>query len=441
MAIFPAPPAAVFGSRLILDRDWTIQNDSTRVISLDGVIYTQTDTGAIWVQTKKGGPSTLVISRNEVLDLLSLKDPTPTPTQILEKATFRRWRAALGGRTSDPATILWLGDSIMALDTTPTATDDQRIPRKVTATLQDRLMGARGGRGYYPARIVGPGVTTSPWAHSTGVLASATYGLGRISAQLTASTHTMTITVPDCDRFDLCFAAWVGVTGVATVAIDGGAAVNVDTAALSGGGFRAGRRWSSGALAPGNHTVVVGWASGGPVRLEGLMAYRGDFASGIHSYEVANSGSRASYLADAAASLWAGSMDLIQPDLLVIEFGINEMQMAIPVQDFISNLNLLEQRVRAGAVNVYTGAAPYAPSVLLLNMWAIGSGTWTEADWAPYRYAIHRAADRSNWAVADIHALTGYIGNDPYGITTDQVHPNTKGKEMIADEISRLLLS
>lgn len=351
-------------------------------------------------------------------------------------ASLRRWRAALAGRATDPATMLWLGDSILALGLTPPATDDARIMRRVAAGLRHRLLIPGAGRGYYPARV-GAG---SPWAATAGVLASASYGLGRISAQLGAAGHSMTITVPGCDRFHLMFTGWAGVTGTAGISIDGGGVVNVDTAALGAGGFRAGRRWDSGPLAAGDHTVVVSWVAGGAVRLEGLMAYSGDFAAGLHVYEAANSGGQAASLADPAMSLWAGSMDLLQPDLLVLEFGINEKQAGVAPATFAANLVAIYDRVVAGAATAYPGGAPYAPSVLLLSMWAPSAGASpTDAAWAPYRAAMAALALERGWALVDVYELTGFIGADPYGVTTDLLHPSARGNQLIADAVVRAI--
>jgi len=375
---------------------------------------------------------------------MGLLDAPPfRPAINPDAVALRRWFTALAGRNAAPANFLVLGDSVMEKDRGGT-TEAGRIVSLLRDQLQVRYTGTKQGAGYIPAS---PYNVASAWTYGgTLPTISTTFGLGRMSSILTAgSTTTATITV-FCDRFQILGLG----SSTGTVAIDGGIPVALTVTAAGVDGRVV---FDSGTLTPGFHTVVCAApATGAHFYLNGAVFFLGDFASGIRKWESANSGSQALYLLPPAyggvaggpittSPYWADVLDTVKPDLVILEFGLNEQLTAptrTPAQLRADLANLVT------VINAKTPGRP--PSVLPLIMWAHGFGGSADAVWLPYRAAIKEAATANGWAMpVDIYDTAGYIGSstgpvadrDPYALTTDYIHPKPKGNQLIVDEIIR----
>lgn len=52
---------------------------------------------------------------------------------------------------------------------------------------------------------------------------------------------------------------------------------------------------------------------------------------------------------------------------------------------------------------------------------------------------VEDIAAARGWALVDIYDLTGFIGTDPFGVTSDLIHPNDGGKLLVADAVTRAI--
>lgn len=350
------------------------------------------------------------------------------------QANLRRWKTAVAGRNSAPANVLVLGDSMTAKG----SSDDPNSARwtnRLRIGLQAEYMAGVGGRGYLAARQAGVGGDGSAFTVGGAPTHSVAAGLGRHSYVLAGSGDSLTTTVV-CDRFQVAYLGYSG-SGSFSVTIDGGSPTTVATTHATAKGYL----YDSGALSSASHQVVLTWISGS-AWISGVMFFSGDFASGIHMWEGSTAGTAADYNLGAVGEAF-DHMDLIHPDVVILEFGIAEMVAATSTATFVANLAANVAKITTGN-DALIGASTYAPSVVLLPVWAIGFAPYTTDTWLPYYRAMITAALANGWAVADVYDAAGSIGlTDPYSLTdsglADLTHPSAKGNQLIADVVLRTL--
>lgn len=343
------------------------------------------------------------------------------------EAPLAAWSTAVNGRSSAPATVCWVGDSI---------TEGQGASTKANR-WQDVLLpqlrsdyptaGVAGGAGYLPGwyAVFSP---DSTWTHTnatrTGTITDAELGqdgtsipipstndqtIGERSERMSAgATLTFTVTGTSMDLW------WVQGYGTFTYRIDSGTAVSVSTAGTAGmPGRTAGIN-----LGGGTHTVTITATSA--VRFGGIYVYDGDESKGLRAYDFGHVGW------DSGAYLGMGeTWGLISPDLVVIELGPNDFiyshytsaQMKANLEQLISEIRSAVPKSVSVAVSLLNGN--------------LNSGTNSET-WTDYRNAITAVTtDDPTVALFD----WGTLGPT----ASDGAHPNDTGHANIAATLRTLV--
>lgn len=348
---------------------------------------------------------------------------------------MRRWWAAVAGREVAPAQALVIGDSITeGVGTT-------LLVRRATVLLQRRLAAALdlpagpplpfvpgewGFSGYGGA----PGVNTG----SVTSLGEAGPGLGQRALRLnTGGSRSVTVRATQL-RVMLRKSA---TGGIASITIDGGAAVLVDTYQANG---ESTTTWTSPTLAAGNHTIVVARAgttvAGRNVDYEGVQVFDGDTASGVRIIEAGRSGYRAQQYA--ANTKWAQAIPgLGTVSLLMLTLGSNDWGAGRTADQFRADTLAIIAAARANG---------FAGSVLLVGMWKAGGRD--ENSWAAYMNTLRSIADNdpdtSFLSVRDFFPTVADPNptTDPnnLGMFTDFIHPNDIGNGFLADVYAPALM-
>ena len=242
-----------------------------------------------------------------------------------------------------------------------------------------------GGDGFVPPQHAG-GIANEWTVAGSPDMTDYGFGIGRHGVYLNAAGQSFTIT-KTCDRFKLLYTS--GSTGYLSVTIDGGAATLIDTNSASG---KSGRVWDSGALTLGSHTIVVsanstratanGYTTGTYVAFfDGAIFYNSDYTVGVEVLNSAHSGYQATAFngSVAANAEWAEAADTMPPDLVIVEFGLNELG-----NGGISQATYKQALIDIVANLKTKGGYSYNPSVVLVPLWARGdatSGTQSDGTW------------------------------------------------------------
>jgi lysophospholipase L1-like esterase len=339
---------------------------------------------------------------------------------------LRPFYAALADRAASPLDVLFIGDSISEGEGSGTITS-RWISRFIASMrAQFQPQGIAGGRGYIPSWYAqaSPAPATAGFTPSgSGVAQATTYGLGRRSVSLSTG-GTLTITV-NCTSFDVVYPKQTS-GGVFSVAIDGGAPVNVDTTAA---GALGGQKQRFTPTLRGPHQIVISYVSGTPM-VEGIMVYDGDENLGVRLWDGAHYGYTSS--AFSSLGLWAEGMKAFTADLVVLALGTNDHGTNVAPATYKTNMQTIIATIRAQASGV--------PIVLVGMFERAGAFTY---QWSAYLTALREiaAADSSIVMVDLTRRMAKGSTTDPYGfITSDGVHPSAKGHQIMADFISGTVL-
>lgn len=278
-----------------------------------------------------------------------------------------------------------------------------------------------------------PVVTTLP-------LADTTWGLGRQSLDLvnpatiggTPQTITISGTFTDLDLFFVVTSD--GSTGSVQFSLDGGAAFvyNTGAGASSRGGYRLSHPNLQG-LAAGPHTLLIAWADGGPVTIEGVEAFNGDKTTGVRVYEAGQSGQTAAYFDPATSPFWWQSLAGLPVDLCILPIGSN---------DFATGSTAATAKAHIESIVDYVPAATGNPvSIVLVAYYDRDHGSTDP--WDVWRAMYHEvAATRDNVCVMDLtHDFGPWVNDNRGGLTDpdDKVHPTDAGHALIANRLIRFL--
>jgi lysophospholipase L1-like esterase len=256
------------------------------------------------------------------------------------------------------------------------------------------------------------------------------FGLGRRSVNLGASGAKATVTFTGTS-FSLLYTGGPATNNI-QVTIDGGNAqvINTNTPA----GITSGLRWDSGPLTAGSHTVEFAWNSGGGAVINGIMVFNGDENAGIRVWESGHAGDNAGLLVQpSTGGKWIGDVATVKPDVIVLEFGINDWRTSggYDAPTFQTNMTTLIAALRV--------QAPLAPIVLFIPPMA--SGGVPHGSWSAYRdvyYAL--AAADATLVLCDVGSRIGPTTGNTFPLfTADNLHPNDQGYSMIADILLDLL--
>jgi len=339
------------------------------------------------------------------------------------------WQRALDDRADEPATWLAVGDSL---------TEGQGASGRATRWLdlaRDDLRerfpvdGVAGGAGQLPARfaVYGPDSPWGSWQSSldgSARLDTSTPALGQRALDLAAGT---TITYPVTgDGLDLW---WTPGGGRATVTVDDGDPVDVDTTAGSGGASSPGAVVTSvDDLDPGEHDVTV--TAVDDVALEGLTAYDGDRTAGVTTVDAARSGATTQEVLAELPGLVARA-EAVSPDLVTVSLGINDAATGRSPEQVAADLTTLVEALQG------LGSSP---SVVLLGEFVPGTSVATAlpGPLAEYTAAVRGVADATGSAYVGLEEALPEDGLEDL-LAADGLHPADPGQRLVADLLVRTL--
>ena len=354
---------------------------------------------------------------------------------------LRRWFAALATRSTAPADIMTVGDSI--LEGAGLTSYLNRPVYLLGKKLQNLfpLPGVTGGYGF-----VAPFMNASAPADypvvNVGGSQGLTYGLGFRSLTWTAAASS-TITIPGATTIGIRYLQSL-TTGSLKWSIDGGATTTIDTSGTP-------VDFAETKIAirdQGAHALKVEWVAG-TIIFDGFMVYNGDESSGIRVFEGDQAGAGStSFVGDATLQTRLGdTMATISPDLLIVELGVNDYMGAANIQktaaQFTTNLETILSIAKSRITN--------DPSVVLCCMWeTYVSGRTGLSPWSDYVDAIYDIADADDdVCVLDFGKrirLSPNIGagDTARGLLTSSeplnpVHPSNAGAAYLAETLARFL--
>jgi lysophospholipase L1-like esterase len=354
---------------------------------------------------------------------------------------LQQWRSALADRANHPADVVVVGDSIT--EGYFVADADRWISRLRAHLQATNPAGVAGGEGFIPAWHVGRRIdsTVPVWSQRWTLngfsddWVDTGYGLGRRALVFDDARQTASITVR-ADRVWVAYTEGPG-RGLVRVTVDSGLPVLIDTKAAV---IRSGRIWDSGPLPTGAHTVTVAAVPGNTAVLDGIMAFQGDGGSGanrgrgVRVWDGGHGMYASREFADGMA-YWAQGFDVISPDLVVIELGVNDEFFDRTPGALRTNLTRIVDGIRQQS---RASGAP-DPSIAFTSLWAPGHRP--AADWEPYRAATLAAAADRGCAVLDAWSELRQAPSKPTtdGLFIDTIHPNPAGHRWLGDTVDRLL--
>ncbi|MGX4711096.1 SGNH/GDSL hydrolase family protein [Rhodococcus ruber] len=343
----------------------------------------------------------------------------------IDPAVMQTWFAALGARDYTQARILYLGDS------TGEGAGVDAIEKRTINRLQNILrrrfptagIEAGGGIGYLPVFYVAP---TLPDPVTTGSPAQLmTFGLGGRAYSLdTSKTVTFNVTGTHAWIF------YVGGTssGDLQYTLDGGTPASFPTVVT---GATTDGKWFDLPLgASGPHTLVITRTAtpASNAYLAGVWVFDNDVDKGIHVVDASHYGWKASdFTTTQFQTYLQQQVAAVQPDAVLISFGLNEQGGGIDPAVMKTNLQTIISRVKAGAT--------VAPSIVLLGKWD-RSGTYTYP-WADY-LAVMREIDAADTGVTFVDMSTripraGSTLANSLSLFADATHASERGQAMEAD--------
>lgn len=376
---------------------------------------------------------------------VSATAPTLAAAQSIDTAdalALRRFRAAVANRATKRVNMAHIGDSVthgfMGADPLPKMAE--RWPAVLAATFRSRfpVTGVTGGLGFIPSRLntaSGTLVADSPlsWTGSLGYDTSLGLVLG--SAWMPAADRVGTLNFTGTG-VDILHSDRSG-GGTFAYAIDGGAAVNVNTSATSSSlGVTQVRGLTAGA-----HTLTLTYVTN-YAAVAGFYIYNGDEAAGFSTWNLGWTGIASDLWAlDTQSKEWPNAFAVeVKPDLLTIELGLND-QIKAPVitpAQFQTNLTTIISRASA--------ALGYTPSIVLMPTWDGNAGATVSYPWQDYLDATYAVAeaDPTHVCVFDLRKRVS-TSSAPTAASTDGIlhtdnkHPSPLGMRFIAESLAQFL--
>lgn len=425
-AAFPAASSSANPMRQFAVIDPTISSEIMRVIDVTGTTWT--------VVRGVEGTTPTVHPAGFTVAAIVTQWGLNRPQMGTDLVALRNWYAALADVGNNPADILVFGDSIVegsnAVDPETRWVNQMRDQVRAAYPVQ----GVGGGPNYLPAYYTGP--TTDP-AVIAGSPPTGIGGLGWRSYILSTSAHSAAFTVTGTS-----FRVWYtrsATTGVGSYQVTGtgytGTLTTFSTTNASGStddGQTAVITFPS----RGTYTVTVKWSSGGGVYLQGLAVYDGDETKGVRMWEGGWFGQTTSGWVSAFASnagFATQRYGLIQPDLVIIALGTNDINNGITAATTKANLLTL--------IGLFRSANTVPPSILLVAypQRDMTSLTTTEP-WGNYIQAMYEIADaNADVGVLDLTERMPAVLGDVTGLYSDSVHPSAKGQITIGAAVANFI--
>lgn len=334
---------------------------------------------------------------------------------------------AVAGRSSAPARWLGIGQSLQEGwgATTPTNTWFQRALVGMRAAYP--TTGVAGGRNYIQTYRRTGGTEASPWITETtfsGTLGLLDSGIATTSHKTTTMsagasiTFTVSGTSVDVD--------WVRGPGGGTFTwrVDGGTTTSVSC----NGTYLTQNRTRITFGSRGSHTVTIA-CSTAPVYLSGLFLYDQDENAGLHGYDGGWSGATIAtpFLADTGTGGWPSTLNTLAPDLVTIELNGN---------DGINGTNITTFEANARSLIGILKGLTKVPSIVWLTSYQVASSV-TSTSFGPYDARIKTLAAELGFGVLSWYDTVAQVGTgSSVGLfTSDGIHPNNTGHQMLADSV------
>lgn len=354
---------------------------------------------------------------------------------VLNPQALSAWYAAAANRENAPANVCTIGDSIV--EGAVASTNAKRWPRLLESGLRQVLPLASGlsGAGWIPMVTVDPVPKDERLVYNPSGINGAlgkTYsgpGLGMKSLAI-ASGGTVTWS-GQADRIKVYWSKGP-LSGAGTITLDGVA--NSITGTTLAGAVASGQVWDSGAIAAGNHTVVITGQTGFGFVVDAIEVFYGDYGKGIRIYDAGHYMAQASWFTSGATGAdgghWA-EYGVIKPSLTTIMLGVNDWGNGIAPATYLANIDYMLSKIATAQ-----GTNPY--SVLLMIPYKVpySSGV-SQADWDTYVAGL-KARATGKVAVLDLGQRWPTLvanGGTATGVMSENVtptHPNDSGQKLMA---------
>lgn len=347
---------------------------------------------------------------------------------ITNPAGLEPWYDRLRNRSVRQAGVVLVGDS--TTESFGATTWANRVPQQLDALL--RAQHPTSGvfavpSGYVPVKTVAgptPPVTTS------GGPTDSSIGLGLKGVVVNSSKYVEWTAT--CDRVAVWYATAATLAGNGIVSIDA-----VDQATLTGLGasYIDGRRWLSGALSYGSHTVRVRGAGAFGFPVYGVQFFAGDHDKGVQVYDAAHFGwSSDNYSTGLYQRHWQAVAGTV-PGVVVINLGINDWSYRTPAA-YLANIDTM-----LGELATQMGSIPH--SVLLVFPYRpVRNFATVASEWEEMRAGIVARAT-GNRAVLQLQPpwpdLYPNVANSLMYETDYPLHPNNAGCAAYADLLAQAL--
>lgn len=374
------------------------------------------------------------------LDSSAVKGLDSRQTIAARVVALRRFQQVAGTRISAPCDIVVVGHSY--IEGYPSASYRTRFTDLLLNALRTALPtpGVTGGIGYLttysgpPSPFPDDPITRTG---SGGIYSGV--GLGRKAFQLVGATDVVTYTAVPCTDFSIVYAKSQG-HGTAYYKVDGGSPVTFSTA--TGGAQLDGQLISVTGLTAGNHTIEIGWSSGGTVWVDGIVFYDGDASKGIRMWNAGRGGVSTPWWT--ANFGWFDNISVIQPALVVLCTMTNDWYSGSPTQTAAQakvNLQALIAAIRSYCT--------ISPSFVICAEFQRGDGSGSEP-WDYYVQAAYEIAAADTGGPGGASSVAVYemgqrFVEAPFNaanllVTADHVHPTQGGYQYWADDFAAWLL-
>lgn len=366
-------------------------------------------------------------------------------------AALLPFHAALAERASAPCNIVVLGDSTEEGTGAGTLYTDRAKawPDRVAALLRAwyPTTGETADQAPNYTAINTAGAVATGWTKGGTWAGSTQYGPNALPARSSSAGNTLTYTLPATTTgFEVFSLGGTSATGY-TVTVDGGSA-SATQGSPGTGGTRDGVRSALFTVTPGStHTVVI-TTVGNNNYIHGLCVYAGNETKGIRVFNAGKHGSRANLFANGGSYNWMPaapapttlggnqSVAALDPDLLIIGWGINDYTAAFTAADH-----------RAALENIVAGVRAALPTkqipVLILGKWRPNVASGSTSTWADHQAARTAMAAADPLVIyVDLGQFMPDIGSTQattLGLYADTQHAVAAGYQMAADAIVELI--
>jgi len=402
------------------------------------------------------------VSESLIATLTTLRDETVAAAGAVAytqtRLKLRPFHEAAAKRLTQRVTVMVQGDSISEGVLVGTPVYQKRWPDLLQKQLRSRLALPVGGVGFMPSYYADSilvddttragGLGAAPAGENSWVWGSG--GKGILIPYPSGNQGTLTWPSITCTKIRVWYGKGTTGGGQSKVYVDGvdqtanGTLGGNGTSGASGANLqhsttvnhKGGYYWEYTIGASAAHTIQIrSTAVSSSAIITAVEFFDGDDASGIHVYDAAHSGAKASDYIQASMDPARSEWTTIAADLTLGNFGTNGWATDSAV-DFQGYTTTWVGQVKTASPNGMIG---------LVHGWR--PGTCPQVTWDAYGAAKRAIADADAQVVyIDLAALwpalatDGSLNNGLMVEGTNPVHPNGAGNQRLADIFTSLLL-